>query len=168
VNDQSPDKEDDKQITDKVTIEGWYTRAREIKSIKELNALMKEMMEYDHDYGSITDAAVASALGAVWCLNASPNGGITGFQAGWIGMQFMSKWMSIEGPWRRVEYQNMLFNQYEDKFQKTITPDTMKWLQDEAKKKLAADDGETRADLVKHWTSIAEGVPPFGYTIKED
>jgi hypothetical protein len=168
---QDAEKEEDngKQETDKVTIEGWYTRAREIKDIDELNVLMKEMMEYDHDYGSITDAFVAAALGAMWCIDKSPTGGITGFQAGWIGMNFLSKWMHIEGPWKRVEFKDMLFNQYEDKFQKTITPNTMEWLQGEAKSKLAQDsDGEIRPELRAHWTSLAEGVPPFGYTIVED
>jgi hypothetical protein len=163
------EKEEDKQVTDKKIIDGWYEKAREVKDLKELTTFMKEMMEYNHDYGSITDAFVASAIASMWCMDRSPNGGITGFQAGWIGMQFVTKWMSIEGPWRRTEYRNMLFPQYEDRFQKTITPDTMKWLQDEAKKKLAEDkDDEIRDELSAHWTKLAEGIPPFGYTIVKD
>lgn len=158
-----------KQETDKETIESWYTRARAIKNLKELNALMEEMMKYEHDYGSITDGCIAAALAACWCMDKSPMGGITGYQAGWIGMQFLSRWMQIDGPWRRIEYNNMLFPQYEGRFEKTMTPDTMKWLQDEAKKKLAERaDKETRPELLAHWTSLAEGVPPFGYTVRDD
>lgn len=167
------EEEQDKEIVDKELIETWFTRAREVKNLDDLNTLMKEMMAYEHDYGTIVHACVAAALGATWCMDKSPQGGLTGFQAGFIGSHFMGKWLHIEGPWKRTEFKNMLFPQYEDNFEKTLSPETFEWLQTEAKKNLAEldskdTDEERKVELKKHWTNIAEGIPPFGYTVKED
>lgn len=173
------DDDDDlvgKQKTDKITIDEWYEEARECKSVRDLRKLMERLMSYPHDYGSITDACIAAALGAVWTINACPAGGITGFQAGWIGMQFLTKWLNIEGPWKRVEYRNMLYPQYEYEFAKVIREDVWKWLQEEAQKKL--DEIETDKDkehyiepaarIKLHWQNIVMGQVPFGYQVKPE
>lgn len=40
---------EEKEITDKVIIDGWFTRARAVQSIEDLNSLMNDMTGFDYD-----------------------------------------------------------------------------------------------------------------------
>ena len=63
-----------------------------------------------------------------------------------------------------IDYDDMLYPQYDDKFDKTINTHTFNTLQNEAKKLLE----DTAHPVVKaHWQSIVDGVVPFGYKIKD-
>jgi hypothetical protein len=145
----------------------WYAEAHDM-TLDKLPAFLKKLTEgYGHDYGTICHAIASAAIAAAWAVERSPEGGITGFQAGAIMWQFITHWMSEyeDKPVRLVNYENMLYPQYEDKFSKTISPDTWEWLQAEAKKRLADVSGAHGA-VSNHWKSIANGNVPFGYEVK--
>jgi hypothetical protein len=146
--------------------ESWYARARTMTP-KELPEFFDALAGYKHDYNTVVYAVAAVAIAAAWAMDKTPNGGITGFQAGAVFWEFYGQWLGEKGkPARIVKFQDMLYPQYEESFEKTITPETWKWLHGEAQKKLQEQDGASKA-VLDHWRSIAEGVVPFGYSVKE-
>lgn len=67
---------------DKDIIEQWYKDASK-QTIDTLPEFMNHVLkDYKHDYGTICKAIGACVIAAAWAANASPQGGITGFQAG--------------------------------------------------------------------------------------
>ncbi len=155
---------------DKDIIAGWFAR-QEIESI---DAFIKKLdTEYEHDYGTICKAMAAVALQAARKMDQQSQGGITGFQAGAVMWDFVQAWMSLEGPLRLVQYNDMLYPQSAYKFEKTISADCWADLQAEAKKRVAeyhqqGTDAHCHPNVLVHWYSIINGVVPFGYTVKED
>ena len=106
----------------------------------------------------------------------SEQGGITGFQAGFIGWEMVKQFMSVGDCGLSLrDWENMLYPQYEDSFEKTIPRKIFEGLQEKAKERLAkADKDESingrslHPEVRKHMESIVNGVVPFGYVIKED
>ena len=68
---------------------------------------------------------------------------------------------------RILDYDEMLYPQYEYKFDKTISEETFAELQKEAARRI--EDGACYASpaVLQHWISITEGKVPFGYTVKQ-
>lgn len=151
---------------DKELLESWF-KGRE----PDLQAFIKKVSEeYNHDYGTVCYAVAAIAYqSAMW---AARNFGITGFQAGAVKWIFLRHWDDLGEykPKKMVDYSNMLYPQYEDNFQNSITESTWKWLQEEAKKKIDALSPEeiVSQKVYDHWHSIVDGVVPFGYWVKKD
>ena len=151
----------------KELIQSWYTQ--EVESLDEF--IKKLDTEYEHDYGSICHAIAAVAVQAARKMDRQPNnGGITGFQAGCIMWEFIKNWMHLEGPMRLVQYNDMLYPQYFDKFDTVLSPDIWKTLQAKAMEQLIkSGNGEmAHPNVVAHWKSIVEGVVPFGYVVQSD
>jgi predicted metalloprotease with PDZ domain len=123
--------------------------------------------EYYHDYGTIANAVAACAIQAARKMNNQNQGGISGFQAGAVMWIFIRRWMHKEGPLKLLDFDDMLFPQYKDRFDKTISEETYRYLINKAKENL-----ETRTDAApevkKHWEHIAKGEIPFGYRMKPD
>lgn len=137
-------------------------------TMEKLPAFLRKLTEdYDHDYGTICHAIAAGAIATAKAMNRTPNGGITGFQAGCIMWQMAELWgVWDKGPKRLLSYENLLYPQYSDKF-RTIPRDTWEWAQAQAKEKLARDDLENVSpNVVKHWKSIALGNIPFGLKLE--
>ena len=65
-----------------------------------------------------------------------------------------------------VNYDDMLYPQYNHKFQKTISKDTFKALQKAAENNLKKG-GYANPNVIKHWKSIVDGNVPFGYIIED-
>jgi len=149
----------------------WYKEAMK-QSLQMLPEFLRHLSEdYQHDYGTICHALVAGAIATVHALNETDQGGITGFQTGAIMWEFIQHWMHKEGPMRLLEYGDMLYPQYVDKFDRVLTQNTFKWLQEEANKKLSGGDEfchELSPDVRSHMEDIVAGKIPFGYRIKEE
>ena len=159
-----------KAITEKDGIQKeWYEEARAKEMTMEtLPAFLKKLTtEYDHDYGTICHAIAAGGIATMWAMNRSAQGGITGFQAGCIMWEFLHHWHHVEGPARLLQYDDMLFPQNADKFEKTITPRTAKRIKELAEKKLKGQDG-AHPNVLAHWHKVAAGEIPFGYVVKEN
>lgn len=147
--------------------EFWYKDARKM-TLEELPEFLRHLTEdYEHDYGTICHAMSAGSIATMWAINKSPSGGITGFQAGAIMWEFVRNWSYEHNKTglKLVDYDNMLYPQYEDNFEKTITTDTWEALQKEAKEKLKEPSGVE--EVRNHWKDIVAGVIPFGYTLRD-
>lgn len=155
------------EADNKDVIEGWFKTA-ETMTEEYLPEFVRHVLhDYKHDYGTICHAVAACALAAAWAADRSEQGGLTGFQGGFIMWQFIRRWLHKEGPLCLVEYRDMLYPQYEHEFDRTITRETAKWLVDEARKELVGDIDRHMPDEVrKHLERIAEGWIPFGYTVR--
>lgn len=138
-------------------------------TVDTLAAFVRETMGVSHGYGSVVHAVALCAEAAAWAANNDPGarGGITGFQAGHVGMMFLRSWSSIEGPFRIVRYGDMLYPQYGDGFMaREIDRHTWKWLQEQAAENLSNVGGIEPADAVAaHWRGIVSGVVPFGFKV---
>lgn len=141
----------------------WYVAAKN-QTLESLPDFLRELTErYEHDYGTICHAIAASAIAAAWAVEKTPQGGITGFQAGAIMWEFIQNWMHMEGPMRLVDYKDLLFPQYADKFG-AISHDIWNDVQAKAREKLQSADG-AHERVIAHWQSIVDGVVPFGLRI---
>ena len=131
--------------------EEWLVKAKEA-TLDTLPSLLKELTEdYQHDYGTICHAVAVAAQAAAWAVNARPQGGITGFQAGAVMWEFVRDWNFSDNKTglKIVDYDNMLFPQDEDKFSKSISKGVWDNLQKEASEKIDKADEEYAEFLFK-------------------
>src|SRR5881392_1247840 len=106
----------------------WQREAR-AQTLETLPAFLAKLAAYEHDYGTICVAIGAAAIGAAWALERSPQGGITGFQAGAVQWEFIHAWdanMAGNNPQRLINYGDLLYPQMADKFT-TIPAETWTW-----------------------------------------
>lgn len=149
----------------KEEIESWFKKTDE-----STDNFIKRISKLEHSYDSIVHAVAASAVKAAWQMNDTPQGGITGFQAGAVMWEFIRRWMHFEGPLKLITYRNMLYPQYKNEFNKTISKETWKYLQTEAQNNLnKVTKGKLNAspNVIAHWESIVNGKVPFGYKVNE-
>ena len=131
--------------------EEWLKGAHSA-TIDTLPAFLRDLTEnYSHDYGTICHVIAIAAIAAAWAVDHSPQGGITGFQAGCIMWEFIRNWnySSNKTGLRLIDYDNFLYPQYEDRYQKTISKDTWEAIQKEAKANLLRANGEYAEYLQK-------------------
>lgn len=147
---------------------GWYEEARK-QTLETLPTFLNHLMnDYQHDYGTICHALAAGGIATMWAMNNDPKGGITGFQGGAVMWEVIRYWNYEHNKCglKLVDYDNMLYPQYDHNFANTISPGTWKELQKEAKVLLKGKGAHP--DVRKHWQEIVEGTVPFRYSIKED
>lgn len=146
----------------------WKAKAEAVKTEDELIAFIRDMVSYDHDYGSIVHAIFNGMNATMNFINRSPAGGITGFQAGCLGHMCIQEYLYIKPPYRILDFNNLLYPQYEDKFEKVISREV--W--EDLRKKAAVEYekfGEHGSERVKsHLKSVADGVIPFGFEVKDE
>ena len=132
-----------------------------------VNFLRNIQDNYNCGYGEAPRAIAQATLAVAWYL--ANEFGITGFQASFVMWDFIKDWLfsSNECGMRLVNYDNMLYPQYEGEFQKTIAPDTFDALQNKAKRLIETDGDHAHPAVIEHWKSIAAGNIPFGYVVKE-
>lgn len=137
-------------------------------TLEELPAVINDLMDREHDYGSICVALGVLAAATAWACNKHKNGGITGFQAGAVFWEFARAWGSPqlgETGSRFVNYDNLLYPQYEDSFG-TIDRGTLERVRAAAVKKLAdLNDDMVATQVVEHWRYLANGGVPFGLRV---
>lgn len=140
-------------------------------TINNLQDYLQRLMNKGHTYESICETMVSGMMAAFSAMNNDDhNGGITGFQASWIGLKVMQKinYPSNKVGLRVLDFDKLLFPQYQDHFDKTISKETWEALQQQAKENLVERDNYVSGTVKAHWQSIVDGVVPFGFTIKED
>ena len=122
---------------------------------------------YQHDYGTVVQAVAIAAVGAAWACDHSPQGGITGFQSGFVMWDFIRRWSGKDGPLRLLDYRDALYPQDAGKFAHTIDRDEWSWLQEQAGALLV--ENQTAHERVRqHWSDIVAGTPPFGLVVVDD
>ena len=157
-------------ITEKDHLEKeWYEQAKE-QTLETLPTFIKHVMnDYSHDYGTIVKAMNACAQAALRVANKEEQGGITGFQAGAIMWEFILEWnhKNNKTGMKLLDYDNMLYPQYEYLYEKEISKNVFEALQKEAKNVLENDNKYLHPEVKKHMESIVNGIVPFGYSIKD-
>jgi len=146
--------------------DAWYSEAAK-QTFETLPTFVKSLKDFPgHDYNTTVYAPSAAILGMAWSM--AEYFGNTGFQASCIMWEFITNWMGVyhNKPLKLVNYADMLYPQYQHHFEKTITPDTWMWLQEQAKKKLE-ESGYACDEVKEHWKSIIDGKVPFGYTVRD-
>lgn len=142
-------------------------KASKVETQEQLNELLKEIIERSHSYDSIVNGCFAGMVGAFNVINRSENGGITGFQAGYLGWAAIEKFMSIEAPARILDFNKLLYLQHEDDFAKTISKEAWLNIQGKAEKNIK-DHTNAHPDVIAHWQSIVAGKVPFDYIVTEE
>ena len=166
------DKKEMKVITEKMHPEKeWFEDAKK-QVLETLPAFMNHVLnDYCHDYGTIVHAISACALAATNAANKSEHGGITGYQAAFVMWDFIRQWMysSNKCGLRIIDYDNMLYPQYEYKFSNKEIPQSI-WesLQKQAEELLKTEKDNAHEKVIEHWQSIIDGNVPFGYKVKND
>lgn len=142
-------------------------KRKEIKTMDDLVDFLKYVEENcNYDYGVAPRSIAQAALATAWYM--AKKMGITGFQAGFVMWDFICDW---QYPYNKcglkiVDYDDMLYPQYDYKFEKTIGNSTWRALQEQAQKNLE-DRDHVHPDVIAHWESIVRGEVPFGYVIKD-
>lgn len=139
-----------------------------IESFEDLTAFLKDVeVNCNCGYGEAPRAMAQACLAVAYYL--SDKFGITGFQAGFVMWDFIRDWNYRHNKCglRLVDYDNMLYPQYDYKFEKAIDRDTWNALQKQALENLEKDSEYIHPDVLEHWQSIVDGVVPFGYKVKD-
>ena len=145
-------------MTEQEFREKYYPEARK-QTLDTLPAFLDGMMKESFGYGTICIAVVTAALGAASAVDHSPSGGITGFQAGAIMWEFLRQWnySSNKTGLKIVDYDHMLYPQYDENFAKTISKDTFEALQKEAAIKIQGDldnEAKYKADVIEYQKAL--------------
>lgn len=139
---------------------------KDIKSFDDLVSFLQRVKDNcNTGYGTAPRAIAQAALATAWYL--ANDFGITGFQAGCTMWDFIRDW-SYSGNkcgLKIVDYDNMLYPQYDYSFEKTIKRYVFEALQEEANNRLKNSTRYTHPDVINHWKFIADGNVPFGYTV---
>lgn len=147
----------------------WFQKAKEQTPDTIMAYINHVMNDYSHDYGTICHAIAACAVAAAWAANNADGacGGITGFQSSFVMWDFIRHWMYENNKcgMRLVDYDCMLYPQYRDKFDKTISKDVWEQLQKAASENLKTYNAAS--SVMEHWKSIVNGKVPFGYSITD-
>lgn len=145
-------------------------KRKEIETFDDLTAFLKHVEDNCNcGYGEAPRAMAQASLAVAWYL--ADKFGITGFQAGCVMWDFIRGWTysNNQTTLRMIDYDDMLYPQYWDRFEKTITPSTWEAIQKAAKKNLEEDRGyPVHPNVLAHWESIVAGNVPFGYSVKND
>ena len=120
----------------------WFKEAKGMTMDTLPGFLKKLTQDYQHDYGTICHAITAGAVATAWAMDRCPNGGITGFQAGCVMWGMIRQWNYSHNKTglRLIDYDNFLYPQYENEYEKTLSPDTWAAIQKEAKANLKEAD----------------------------
>lgn len=165
-----------KKITEADHLEvEWLKEAHE-QTLETLPKFIDHLMnDYEHDYGTCVKAAAAAMIGAFVTFNKQE--GFTGFQAGYIPWLMMDEFWGKSKVGRKVlDFDKMLYSQYDFMYEKSIKPETFAKLKEVAKEKIEEADKATangdnnfvHPSVYRHWKSIAKGNIPFGYKINNE
>lgn len=167
--DMFPPEPKKETITEEMHLEKeWFEEAKKIETVEDLAKFVNHMLnDYNHDYGTCCYAVAACAVAGAW-LGASVQW-ITGFQAGLVMFEFIRHWTKEANKCglKLVDYDEFLFPQYEEKFDKTISKETWENIQKAARNNLEKEDDFVHPRVRAHWKKIVDGIVPFGYKVVE-
>lgn len=144
----------------------WFAEAGKMTEEELPDFYARIIHGYNHDYGTMCHAVAACALAAAWAACGDKDVGLSGFQAGFVMWDFIKNWTktSNECGLKLVDYDDMLYPQYEEKFEKTICKDNFEMIQKKAMENLEKNKNAHPA-VIAHWRKIANGEAPFGYRV---
>lgn len=159
-----------KSMTEHEYREYIYSKANAVKTKKDLDNFLKQIIESkDLDYGKIVYAICGAMIATCNYIDRSEVGGITGFQAGFIGWEMIKEYTITDDNqfgMKILNYGDLLYPQCEYKFEKIIDKDTWKELRKQAYKNMRTTP-DAHPNVLDHWKSIIDGEVPFGFVVKE-
>lgn len=138
-----------------------------MKTIEELKNYIEDIEKnYNYDYGVAPRSIAQGALATAYYL--ADKMGITGFQASFVMWDFIGYWQFQDNKCglKMFDYDEMLYPQYKDRFEKVISKYTWEQLQEQAKLNLQ-EKQYVHPDIIEHWKSIVAGNVPFGYKVED-
>lgn len=147
----------------------WFMQA-EKQTLETLSEFINHLMnDYEHDYGTIVKATAAAMIATFNACDQSEQGGFTGFQVGFIPWFMINKFWGESKVGRKViDFEHMLYPQYECQFEKTMSSKIWNKLQELAKEKMKEPVAQFHPQVREHISKIAAGEVPFGYTVKDE
>lgn len=148
---------------------------RKISTPDDVKGLVEKVMkDFNYEYG-VAPRSLAAALVSIACYM-SEEMGLTGFQASFVMWDFIRGYMKTGNKcgMKLVDYDDMLYPQYGHKFDKKISKETWKEIQNQAKLNLEKYENEkvygtyVSPSVANHWKSIVDGTVPFGFEVEEE
>lgn len=143
------------------------SKREEIKTFDDLVNFLKETQKYESNYENARIAVSQAILATAWYFCEFYS--MTNCGASFLMWEFIMDWMypTNKCGLAIIDYDKMLYPQYEHIFKNTILPETWQSIQEEAKESLK-NNRCTSLEVMVHWKSITNGIIPFGYSVKED
>lgn len=134
-----------------------------------LNDFLAELAATPTTHETEPNIVAAAGIAAAWAMNDSI-GSLCNMGASYVMWEFIKHWMGKSGPMRLLCFEDMLYPQYEYRFEKTLDFETAEWLRISAHNKMqewfkgtyAVDPG-----VFWHWHRLDSGELPFGYRKEE-
>ena len=147
----------------------WFSEAKKISEEGLTDFYARIIHGYNHDYGTACHAVAACALASACAACGDKDIGLSSFQAGFVMWDFIREWTKQGNKCglKLVDYDDFLYPQYEEKFDKVIRRSVWENIQKEAKKNLEKVEF-VHPEVRKHWQNIADGIVPFGYRVIDD
>lgn len=142
----------------------------ETQTLETLPQFINHLMnDYEHNYGTSIKATMTAMIATFNACDKSEQGGFTGFQVGFIPWLMMNEfWGESEVGRKVIDFEHMLYPQYADKFEKTMSSKIWNKLQEIAKERMKEPVENFHPDVREHIAKIAAGQVPFGYTVKDE
>jgi len=151
--------------------DNWMEAASKVKSLEAFEKFYKKLCAHEHDYGTIVHAVSALGIAGCWLMEHSPQGGITGFQAGCVMWDLVRGWMPEykDGHLKILDYDDLLWPQNLDRFQHIIPKEVAEELHKKAKKEVKEHKrGKDCSEAVyDHWVKIANSWLPDFITMRD-
>ena len=144
----------------------WFAEARKITEEELPDFFARIVHGYNHDYGTMCHAVAACALAAAAAASNDEDVGLSGFQAGFVMWDFIMNWTKTRNKCglKLIDYDDMLYPQYAERFEKTISKYNFELIQKKAMENLEKNKNAHPA-VIAHWKKIAKGGVPFGYQV---
>jgi hypothetical protein len=125
-----------------------------IETEDELLAVVRALVERDHDYGTCVYAMSIAAEAAYRYVAGRLS--VTGFQASCADMDFLRRIRHMPGPFTVIDVSNALYPQYDlvGRLREYIQ-ESSGWLRDEARKRLDNDSAHASPNVIAHWKRLA-------------
>ena len=123
-------------------------------SLDELTKFINDLTERKHDYGTCCYAMSLAATASFEYVASKL--GVTGFQAGFAGLDIIKRVRNMDGPFMILDAEKTLYPQYDlrEQANEWLSSDRLKeWQKEEAMKKLKAKDA--CGDVEDHWKKLA-------------
>lgn len=138
--------------------EEWKAKANAVQNLEDFNTFYKELTEHKHSYDSVVWACQLVSIAAFKAFNRSPQGGITGFQLGFVGGGYLQEMLHLKGPVFLLKAEDLLSEYKAGDYIARLDKESHTWLREEARKRL---DGENlHEDAREHLQKMAEGWLP--------
>lgn len=141
--------------------EEWKAKADAVQNLEDFKAFFKELTEHNQSYDSVVWACSLISVAAFKAFNRSPQGGITGFQLGYVGGGYLREIMHLQGPVFMLKAEDLLLPHKAHNYIARLDKESHTWLRETAKERLADPElQDIDDDFKEHYQKLAEGWLP--------